>query len=174
MVPHRTMNALSPRAVLEQAEVSSTKNNTSCIGKQLLRSISLCLLSSCVKDLSYPLIFFSFYIISRPLNILAYHLWVYFSSICLPQTEIYIYVYVTTTHRAGKHRGQYHHPILKLSLIFFFFKKIVYRILKGKFAFLCVCSQKHNSLLGAPLPGFRSCNPPWLRLSKKTLGPWPT
>ena len=29
---------------------------------------------------------------------------------------------------------------------------------------------KHG-LLGTVLPGFRSCNPPWLRLSKKTLGP---
>ena len=34
----------------------------------------------------------------------------------------------------------------------------------GKPKNLCV-------LLGTVLPGFRNCNPSWLRLSKKTLGP---
>ena len=29
-------------------------------------------------------------------------------------------------------------------------------------------------MLGAALPGFKSCNPTWLRLSKKTLGPYAT
>ena len=28
-----------------------------------------------------------------------------------------------------------------------------------------------ENLLGTVLPGFRNCNPSWLRLSKKTLGP---
>ena len=33
------------------------------------------------------------------------------------------------------------------------------------------CMKALDIMLGTALPGFRNCNPSWLRVSKKTVGP---